>query len=856
MTEIRKLEFPETSLVLLIGPSGSGKTTFAKTHFKPTESISSDYCRAMVCDDENSNEATKDAFELLHFIAAKRLAGGKLTVIDATNVQTESRKSLIRLAHEHHVIPVAIVFNMPLKLCQERNEQRTDRKISPRAIQKQMSDLRRSLRGLKKEGFRFIYRFNDFEETQKVEIRRAKLWVDKKAISGPFDIIGDIHGCFSELYELIKNLGYEIREKPSYQVSHPEGRKLVFLGDLVDRGPDIVNVLKLVMAACSQNSAYCVSGNHDKKLHRYLLGKKIQVKHGLQETLDQLEKEPPEFVKEVELFLDGLISHYVFDKGNLVVAHAGLKESLQGRASAKVREFALYGETTGEIDEYGLPVRYPWAEDYRGKAHVVYGHTPVPHAEWLNRTINIDTGCVFGGKLTALRYPEMEIQSVEANQVYFKPAKPIEAAAPGQKGHGREYADLLDIKDVLGKKILTTPWLPNITIQEEFSVAALEAVSRFAISPKWLIYLPPTMSPSETSMRENYLEYPAEAFQYFKVNGVKEVICQEKHMGSRAVMIICQSAEKARLRFQSDGEELGVVYTRTGRRFFNDAKLEKEFINRVHDALDQLNWWHEFNTTWFIFDCELMPWNFKAQQLLQEQYGAVGTAAENSLRQVNDLLRQMKEQGKEDPALTGLTERYNQYAQNTDRFIETYQRYCWPVQSIRDLKVAPFCLLATESKVHSDKPHEWHMRELAKLREVDPEIFLATKYTKVDLNDENSLAKGENFWLDLTANGGEGMVVKPQDYIVKGKKGILQPALKCRGPEYLRIIYGVNYNQADQLERLRQRSVNKKRSLAIKEFALGMEALNRFVDNKPLYQIHECTFGVLALESDPVDPRL
>jgi protein phosphatase len=219
----------------------------------------------------------------------------------------------------------------------------------------------------------------------------------------------------------------------SYTARHPAGRKAVFLGDLVDRGPRIPDVLKLVMDMVESGSAICVPGNHDVKLLRKLRGKNVQITHGLAESLSQLEAEPPEFREKVAGFLDSLISHYVFDDGKLVVAHAGMKESMQGRGSGKVREFALYGETTGETDEFGLPVRYPWADDYRGRAMVVYGHTPVPEPQWLNRTINIDTGCVFGGQLTALRYPERELVSVPAARVYCEPSKPFpvnETAAP------------------------------------------------------------------------------------------------------------------------------------------------------------------------------------------------------------------------------------------------------------------------------------------------------------------------------------------------------------------------------------------------------------------------------------------
>jgi protein phosphatase len=237
--------------------------------------------------------------------------------------------------------------------------------------------------------------------------------------------------------------------------------------------------------------------------------------------------------------LNSLISHYVLDEGRLVVAHAGLREELQGRGSAYVRNFALYGETTGEIDEFGLPVRYDWANDYRGKAMVVYGHTPVVRTEWLNNTINIDTGCVFGGKLTALRYSERELISVDAARVYYEPLKPLNLD-PARLRIQQQHDDVLDIADVLGKRSISTSIYQNITIREENAIAALEVMSRFAANPQWLIYLPPTMSPVATSKLPHLLEHPSEAFNYYRQQNTATVICQEKHMGSRTIVIVCR----------------------------------------------------------------------------------------------------------------------------------------------------------------------------------------------------------------------------------------------------------------------------------------------------------------------------
>ncbi len=853
------LEIPELCLVALIGPSGSGKSTFAARHFKPTEVVSSDACRAMVADDPNDQAATPDAFALLNFIASTRLRAGRLTVIDATSVQPQARKSLVELAREHDCLPVAIVLNMPESVCLARNRGRDDRNLGDHVVRRQAQQLRRSMRGLRREGFRYIYVLDSPEDVEAASIERVPSWTNRQHETGPFDIIGDVHGCFDELVALLESLGYRIKppnaEGNGYAVAHPEGRKAVFVGDLVDRGPGVVNVLKLVMSMVANGTALCVAGNHESKLVRKLKGRNVQVSHGLAESLAQLDLEPPEFQQQATQFMDGLISHYVLDGGNLVVAHAGMKEEYQGRASGRVRDFCLYGETTGETDEWGLPVRADWAAGYRGSATVVYGHTPVMEPAWLNRTINVDTGCVFGGRLTALRYPENELVSVPAERVYYEPVRPLggDAEDTGRvtATHDRA-ANLLDIDDVMGKRVVSTRLRGSVTVREEQAAAALEIMSRFALDPRWLVYLPPTISPCETSKLPDLLEHPADVFNYYRNNDVSSVICQEKHMGSRAVVVVGRDAEAIERRFGIASDSAGACYTRTGRRFFEDSALETQFLERVRASCTQSGLWDNLKTDWVLLDCELMPWSIKAQELLVEQYAPVGASASAGLSAAQTLLRQAAERGVDTGEPSASIDERLRVAQ---LYRDAYARYCWPVASLDDVKLAPFHLLASEGAVHSDRDHLWHLNMAARLRRADPELFRETDHRVVNLGsgDEDDAVR---WWEELAAAGGEGMVVKPTNFIANGKRGLVQPAMKCRGSEYLRIIYGPEYTLTGNLERLRSRGLSTKRSLALREFALGLEGLQRFIDREPLYRVHECAFAVLALESEPVDPRL
>lgn len=312
---------------------------------------------------------------------------------------------------------MAIVLDLAERLCLDRS--RFDAGVARR----QREELRRSMPKPKGEGFRAVHVLDTPEDVDAATVERARSSNDLRERTGPFDLIGDVHGCLDELCALLTALGWTlVRDATGQPVSaaHPRRRTAVFLGDLVDRGPDTPGVLRLAMGMVADGVALAVAGNHEVKLVRALRGRDVRRSHGLVESPAQLSEQPAGFRDRACEFMDGLIGHYVLDGGRLVVAHAGLRERFHGRASNRVRAFGLYGETSGETDEYGLPVRYPWALEYRGAATVVYGHTPVADAQWVNNTICVDTGCVFGGSLTALRYPEQELVSVPAVKVWFE----------------------------------------------------------------------------------------------------------------------------------------------------------------------------------------------------------------------------------------------------------------------------------------------------------------------------------------------------------------------------------------------------------------------------------------------------
>jgi len=844
---------PELSLVCLVGASGSGKSTFAKEHFGPFEVLSSDYFRGLVADDENDQSASKAAFDVLHYVAGKRLDAGRLTVVDATSVQSEARKSLVALARAHDVLPVAMVFDLPEQVCVARTEARTDRDFGAAVVRRQRDQLRRSLRRLAKEGFRKVHVLRTEAEVAGAVVVREKLLTDFRHVRGPCDVIGDVHGCRIELEQLLVELGWDLVHDTlgrTVDATHPDGRAAVFVGDLVDRGPDSPGVLRLVMGMVDAGHAHCVPGNHENKLVRALRGANVQLTHGLAETIAQLGREDESFRDEVDRFCYGLVSHLVLDDGNLVVAHAGLKEAYHGRSSGRVRSFALYGDTTGETDEFGLPVRYPWADEYRGRATVLYGHTPTPRPEWINNTMCLDTGCVFGGRLTALRYPERDVLSVPAQQVWYAPSKPFPTA--GEQQAAARAPEELSVDDVLGKRVVETRLAGRVTVREENAAAALEVMSRFAVEPRWLLYLPPTMAPCATSSTGDLLEHPSSAFDFYRGSGIAQVVCEEKHMGSRAVALVCRDADVARSRFGADDGRSGAIYTRTGRSFFAPA-LTEQLLERLRSAVTDAGLWDELQTDWLLLDAELLPWSVKAEGLLREQYAAVGAAARAVTPVATTLLHQASQRG---VPVDDLLARTGSRVTNAEAFTRAYRHYVWPTDGVDGVELAPFQVLATEGRTYSDRDHLWHLDIADQLVAAAPGFVRPTRRLVVDTTNETSVAAGIDWWIDLTATGGEGMVVKPQANLVRANKGWAQPGTKVRGREYLRIIYGPDYTEPANLARLRERGLGHKRSMAAREYALGVESLERAAGGEPLWRIHEPVFAVLALESEPVDPRL
>ena len=464
----------------------------------------------------------------------------------------------------------------------------------------------------------------------------------------------------------------------------------------------------------------------------------------------------------------------------------------------------------------------------------------------------MDTGAVYGGELTALRWPERELVSVPAVAEHYEPVRPAVLATDtgdGPPGLSR----LLDVGDVLGKHHVDTTLAGRVTIDAERSSAALEVMSRFAADPRWLVHLPPTMAPAAASGRDDCLEHPDEAFSYFaEPASTKWWSRRSTWARGRCSWWLAAPTQPRRASASPMPRPASSSPARAGPSSRRPA-LTGALLDRVRAAAAATGLWDRLDTDWLVLDAEVLPWSAKAGALIRRLYAATGAAGTTALGAASGLLADATERGLEVEAIAART---IARAGHVSAYVDAYRRYCWEVDGTDGIQIAPFQVLAAEGEVLARRPHRWHLEQIDALVDQAPETLRRTDRRFVDLSDDASIQQATHWWQSLTDGGGEGVVVKPAEPIVESGRGLVLPGVKCRGREYLRIIYGPEYLEPANLEKLRQRSVGRKSSLARREFALGIEALDRFVANEHLARVHQCVFGVLALESEPVDPRL
>lgn len=864
----REVRMPHAGIVVLVGPSGSGKTTLlrrliAEGTLLSTEAVSSDQFRMLIGDDEyvdwrnrprseadviyaEYQQVSAKAFEALESLVGMRCRLNKLTWIDATHLYPEDRQRLVGLARKAHVPVIAVVLDIPEQELLARDAGREHPRGRQR-VKQQVQQFKRTQRGVPEDGFDAVYVLKQPDDIAFVRGENP-LMID---MGQGIDIIGDIHGCYDEMLELIEKLGYENRDGDGL-FRHPEGRKLVSVGDVTSRGPKSLPSLMFWHKHCAAGLAYMVDSNHGWKIARYLDGRNVTLGHGderVEQELRRFEEERGEedarqFKDALKHFLHAAPSHLVFTRNGIrqvVVAHAGIRDHFIGKQSARIQDYCRYGDVEG-TDAAGRPMRKDWYVDHKSGECIVWGHDPRPYPTIVNDTVNIDQGVVFGGMLTAWRMPERQAVSVPARQDYAG-----DPDSPLRRWERRRFAAPNLRKFTEGFAVQTGSRM-NVSIHGEQARAAIDTFSHFTVPLEELVYMPPTMSPPPGSCSvDGYLEHPRDAFQYYRAQGVTRMVAEKKHMGSRAVLLLFRD-EAAGLQWVGR-PMLGNIVTRSGRSFF-DPETEREVLSRLHADLRENGYFERHSTEFVLLDAEIVPWNLKARELISSQYAHVAEAAMMDRDVLLDQLGNALAAGRHVEDWLQETERKRE---NAGLFRDVFQKYCWDVKGLNDIAIAPFHVLAHSTGTFWDKSHEWHMeqgRELAGMSSLIGE----TEYRVI--TNEAEEAEAVRWWEEMTAEGHEGIVVKPDRFSAWNGDKMIQPAIKVRGRSYLHIIYGMDYLAPDNLVRLRKRRTSRKERHALMESALGMEAIDRFVRREPVERIHECILATLALESERIDPRL
>ncbi|WP_026908152.1 polynucleotide kinase-phosphatase [Paucisalibacillus globulus] len=863
-----EIRLPYSGIVLLVGPSNSGKSTFLKNlinskQILPSEVVSSDDFRVLVSDVEfmdwkqkPKDEAdsifdeyqsiSKEAFSLMDSLIEKRCRLNKLSFVDATHLHSDDRKRYIELARKNHVPIMALVFDIDQHILLARDEMRKNPRGN-RRIKQQYQTFKREKRFIKKEGYFASYFISDMDDISL--IRKSNNPVELEIGNG-IDIIGDIHGCYDEMIQLLEKLGYEKNDEGYY--AHPDGRRFLSLGDIMSRGPNSLETIQFFLRHVNNGLAYMIDSNHGWKIARWLDGRNVTMNHGderIEEEFEQFqenlgEARALELKQQTKHLLLKAPSHYVVTKNNVptvVCTHAGIKDEFIGKQSYDISDFCRYGDTDG-VNDFDKPIRKDWTIHHKISCLILWGHDPKPKPLIINNTINIDQGVVFGGELTAFRYPEKQFVSVKAKQDYSNGGN--NPLIEWEKNR----LNLPNIVKFMNGYSVLTDEIGEVHVAKKHVIPAMDRVSHFTIPIEELVYIPPTMSPTpKASNLKDYLEHPKEAIDYYRSVGMNRMVAEKKHMGSRGVLLIFKDKEAA---IKYIGREtLGVIYTRTGKRFFQE-ETEKEIMKQINEGMLSNDYFTTYDTDYVLLDAEIMPWNLKAKELISSQYAHV---SENAILDRSYLVDKLKETVPTNQQLEGWLREYEEKLEHALVFKEVFQKYCWNVEGVKEIQIAPFHVLAHSNETFFDKPHTWHMemnQEFAKLAD----IFVETEFMVID--SESSEAEVINWWETMTKDGHEGIVIKPETFISRYKGKLIQPAIKVRGRKYLHIIYGMDYLEPENLSRLKERNTSKKQKLALKEFALGMEGIKRFVDGDSLERVHECVLGVLAMETDPVDPRL
>jgi hypothetical protein len=789
----------------------------------------------------NKNIQNDAAIIILKNILESRIKTQKFSVI--SNLDINKLKELSNLSDKHKVEFSVIIINNNDNKDFVKNSKRLKNLISKTHIKK--------IEIQPKELF-------DVE----IEFLRNDLIID---IGNGLDIMGDGHGLLKSRLDLIEKAGYVVCDDGIYR--HPSGRKLVYLNDETGKGcePDdrveygkypSIAMANMMMKQVKAGEAYAVDSNHNYKLWRFLEGRNVIMQNGDELVEQEFINFEKEYGKEKTLqlkselldFLKNLPSHLIIQDNGInraVVVHAGIKEEMIGKKSNEIRDYCRFGPKNDESENIEeIPNRIDWTKEYNGAPLIIWGHDPRPEPRIINNTINLDQGGYCGHKLTLMRYPDMEFVHVNVNKSYVEDEKNAI-----MKFYNNRF-EIPSINSYINGINLEIDG-KEINCHHKDVAYALDLVSTRTVSLEELFYVAPTMSPTpKVSKLDNFLEHPNEAFEYFIENDIKKVVAQKKHMGSRALITLFKNEEIGKKYINKNKK--GFILSRNNIRFFN-IEQEKQYVDRLVEDLTKHNFFEKYDTDLLILDCEILPWNLKANSLITNQYGLVSNTSRYVRNHKLEILKELFNQGKvskED------VEKQINLLENSKKFHDVFSFYCWNIEDINNVKIAPFHILSFSKESNFNRNHEWHMG-ISKELSMMSSLFIETPYMIINLDNEQEKNSCIKWWKEITEDGHEGIVIKPYKFISKNKNGeIVQPAIKVRGKEYLRIIYGMDYLEKENLEIIKQRSAHKKMKKAISQFLLSVESINRFINMDKIENILECVLASMSIDNEFTDPRL
>lgn len=743
-------EIAENALIVFMGMDPDTMRQYAHQHFPHIRYIDLEECYKLLSD-ENSDLTITD-IEVFDFFLSwihQRTAIGNPTIAGGNWLHRSQRKQLAEVASKNHVSLQLLLFTLKTKRASTS-----------------VKRFHAALQTLKQEGFKKIIALDHESQLNAPAFHRKPLAVNLRHLSGPFDIIGDVHGCFDELRQLLHQLGHTLTyEKAAWGIDHPQKRKLIFVGDLADRGPKSVDTLTFVMDLTLAHKAYAIKGNHDDKLFRYLKGNNIAAQHGLETTIVELEHQEKAFHQRLYHFLKNLPAHLVLDRGNLVVTHAAIHARYIGKEDPVIEQFCMYGPTTGKLDENGFPERLRWQEDYDGKAWVVYGHTPVLTAAWQGNTVNIDTGAVYGNGLTALRYPEWT--------TVFQPS--FHTYAPSKR---------LEIKP----SDLPAPDWNNMAIPAEGEGVALEGpdehgifidpasvnnarvyFTNLALPLQALPYLPPSY-PLTPVLASKEIGNPIPAIEKYAAAGVTALTAELQPAGQKCVILIVKDPHTAVVHFALKSFK-GSILQPNGMPVFENDVLTDRCLDQLHHMLTAANWWELFRSNWFVFEAFIQHSGYTRIPLSYYRRHLLPWLKET--QHLNDTLPHAQAKGE---AFENLKTYWSERVTWDDDYNTCYEQFNQPCTKLLAPVIWPSVLVASSTQVFLGQPVNWHFKTLQTLVNKAPELLLSVPQFQIQVAQETDWEMAENHWRSLDPNTWEGIVIKP----ARNANHKLLPGLLCR----------------------------------------------------------------------------